>query len=919
MPIPTNSGPHKDISVNSFDWVDFAKSLKPKRIIRRIPKGARASAAILLTALLNDVAVNGYTEAWMRLFMFTSVCLSRPAEKVQNLTTFVKDSITRFATPSLASRSSHKDVSGRGNSKPGSTRSFDLRKAVGGKLSQGDVQGAVRLLSSTDSMAPNDPETHETLRNKHPALPADVDLSLLAPIVPSKYVVTPKDVRKAIQSFRKGSSGGWEGLCPQHLQDLTSPYLGESANVLVEALVGFVNRILQGNLPDQLARVFFGARLIALKKKSGGIRPIAVGLTLRRLVGKVGNSMVLGDAIVQFSPQQVGYGVKGGCEATVHALRSFLANNDNSGYALLKIDFCNAFNTIRRDHLISLVNQNYPDLAPFIYNAYAVDSALFWQDKVLTSAEGVQQGDPLGPFLFCLGMRDIIKELTSQINVWYLDDGTLIGDVNSVANDFANLKNLAAGIGLQINASKCECAILSRTETIGLETISALAPEITRLSFQEVSLLGAPLHERGVDTAFRQKLTNFSKLCKNVLDLDKHDALFLLKNSLSVPRVTYLLRTSPCFNSPVLQEYDDLLLDTLKQVLNCDLSENQWARASLPVATGGLGIRATRDVALPAFLSSVKASFNLSRRINHTYVEDQSVRNAIEAWDALYNSQPCDNSCVNQKAWDTILAKTRVEEMLHAPGTDDFTRATILAAMAPGSGDWLNALPLPQLGLKLNNNELRIAAGLRLGSDVIHPHTCICGQQADAKGVHGLSCHKTPGRRVRHTMANRLIHRALNSAQFLSVMEPPGLSTTDGKRPDGLTLVPWRRGRSLIWDFSCCTTISTSALRSSARKAGSAAEEGAKAKVRKYEELSTRYEFVPLVVESHGSVCSKASQFFTELGKQLEIQTGEPRASEFFRQSISIAIQKGNALSILGTPGEGGEENSLAGELAEFG
>jgi len=36
--------------------------------------------------------------------------------------------------------------------------------------------------------------------------------------------------------------------------------------------------------------IFFGGRLIALNKKSDGIRPIAVGFTLRRLVSKCANT-----------------------------------------------------------------------------------------------------------------------------------------------------------------------------------------------------------------------------------------------------------------------------------------------------------------------------------------------------------------------------------------------------------------------------------------------------------------------------------------------------------------------------------------------------------------------------------------------------------------------------------------------------
>ena len=39
----------------------------------------------------------------------------------------------------------------------------------------------------------------------------------------------------------------------------------------------------------------------------------------------------------------------------------------------------------------------------------------------------------------------------------------------------------------------------------------------------------------------------------------------------------------------------------------------------------------------------------------------------------------------------------------------------------------------------------------------------------------------------------------------------------------------------------------------------------------------------------------------SKIGKQLRVLTCDPRATEFLRQRISIAIQIGNATSILGT------------------
>ena len=136
----------------------------------------------------------------------------------------------------------------------------------------------------------------------------------------SSYV-NSDDVIRAVRSFAPGSAGGQDGLRPQHLVDLTDRRLTGS---LVEALTEFVNIVLAGGVPEEVRAVFFGASLFAFKKKDGGIRPIAVGLTLRRLVAKVANTKALALCSPFLSPRQLGVGTKGGAEAIAHAARRYL-------------------------------------------------------------------------------------------------------------------------------------------------------------------------------------------------------------------------------------------------------------------------------------------------------------------------------------------------------------------------------------------------------------------------------------------------------------------------------------------------------------------------------------------------------------------------------------------------------------------
>ncbi|CAH2229016.1 jg7087 [Pararge aegeria aegeria] len=84
------------------------------------------------------------------------------------------------------------------------------------------------------------------------------------------------------------------------------------------------------------------------------------------------------------------------------------------------------------------------------------------------------------------------------------------------------------------------------------------------------------------------------------------------------------------------------------------------------------------------------------------------------------------------------------------------------------------------------------------------------------------------------------------------------------------------------------------------------------AKRRKYENLDSSFIFVPFGVETLGPWGPEARALFKELSKRVIESTGDPRAGSYLGQRISLAIQRGNAASILGTvPRCGGFEDVL--------
>ena len=245
-----------------------------------------------------------------------------------------------------------------------------------------------------------------------------------------------------------------------------------------------------------------------------------------------------------------------------------------------------------------------------------------------------------------------------------------------------------------------------------------------------MTFLGSPvLPSRAMDRVLQGKIDDLRRAIKRLALLQEHDALCLLKNLIAMPKLLYVLRTSPCFDNPLLDIFDDILRRGLSLELNVELSDKQWDQANLPVHMSGLGVRSAGMLASSAFLDSTAAMLPLQGVILSKSVhgeEDPAVRSPILVWilGVFTEHDP------------------RQRTKAHSKSLGQSGDSICLPEASCGSTQNTNRCSQAQGGVLRTCRRLapcRANHRHRLGSTTCQSHTCICGVAVNANGSHELS------------------------------------------------------------------------------------------------------------------------------------------------------------------------------------
>ena len=212
---------------------------------------------------------------------------------------------------------------------------------------------------------------------------------------------------------------------------------------------------------------------------------------------------------------------------------------------------------------------------------------------------------------------------------------------------------------------------------------------------------------------------------------------------------------------------------------------------------------------------------------------------------------------------------------------------------------WLQAIPVPSLGTQLDANTLKVSVALRMGAPVCEPHVCRYGTNVNALSLHNLACMFSAGRLAKHAELNDVVKRALQTSGVPCLLEPSSFSRDDGRKPDGITMFAYKHGKALCWDCTYVDTFECAYVNESAVRAGSAANAAETLKLIIYLSITDRYPFDAVAIEVAGTYSEGTKNIARDIGLRLTEATGDQRESFWFMQRLSLAVQRGNAASVI--------------------
>ena len=757
---------------------------------------------------------------------------------------------------------------------------------------------------------------------------------------PEEEKTWDRRIRTAVTKFPPGSAPGPSGLRPSHLKECLRK--AGSASCLMAGMAPFVRAAVAGLLPEALQPLLCGSSLIPLNKKDGGVRPIAVGDTLRRLIGKVTLSLEdVREQVQALKPRQCGVGVPNACEMVGMGLQRLADQHPEGDWVAVQVDVSNAFNTVHRTAMLQQCHQKTPAAYNWLAWSYRAPVSLYCQGtEIAQSKTGVHQGDAMGPLGFALGLDAALstpecERAATNLRwlTWYLDDGTIVGKPEDVSAYLKALFPALLSVGLAVNFRKClvwgpggqqegqapsaAMGALPPDSPLRLLPIIPFGPSTGITSLGVPVDVPGPRHSMG-RAKWKAAVTQSLELLERLRMLpDGQTRHCLLRFCLDACRVTHLMRSAPWeAGEQEAEALSDALRVAVADLVGCGVGGLAWDQAVLPISAGGLGIRdpltswsEARLAALITFHRHATASVGVPEETRLHPAGDRGrtllalaailgpYHDPLSRWVSDPSSiAAADNTHASQHWWAEQCVKAR-KLRLHELGTArDQVRFTSQAgALATG---WLQVLPSPSLGTVIPDTTFRSLCRWWLGlpllpEGVTLPPCPLCGQALDPFGDHFVVC-KLNGPTRRHNALRDEWGRVLTQASIPWRKEVP---TTGGDRPDDILLLNFSKGKHCSLDITVVSPTALGEYPLSALKAKGRLAAAERDKTNKEAASCARmgWSHHPAAYSTWGAQGPGASAFMAEILRQATADLeGWPKIRRIMeiRQGLSVTLAK---------------------------
>ena len=389
---------------------------------------------------------------------------------------------------------------------------------------------------------------------------------------------------------------------------------------------------------------------------------------------------------------------------------------------------------VSRQAVLNELGKHFPELLPW---------ASWHPLGCLTSEQGVQEGDPLGPLLFSLVLNFFVSDISSRgdcslnYHAWYLDDGALAGPGSSVYNILAMLQELGPPLGLHVNIHKCEVFSHSSLDLFPAAIKTSHTPNL--------DILGSPIGDAEFCHHYiAHKWLEAQSLLPRLDDvslIDPQVALTLLCMCGGFCRLVHLARTTPpSLSRAALQLYDQDVRRCFSSCTAVDTSDVAWKQSMLGLSKGGLGLRSLHHHAPAAYIASVCSSGFGSETNDHLCSAVAYFNPNVPPDMALQIDAILSAPSVQQNKLSSMLDTHMFNLMLENSSTVD--RARLLSVSSAHASSWLSVVPSQGLGQHLDPPVHQIAIKWWLGLDTSHRSQCaLCpGIALDPLGHHAITC-----------------------------------------------------------------------------------------------------------------------------------------------------------------------------------